>query len=357
MVTHPREIQWSDPVLPALIEPEVEARIKRQFGMVPDLVRRIASCPWLLRTSLYWAQYRYTHLTHRQQDIGSLVASQENACRYCYGSARAAMRLLGYGERLITRIERDSQLAELDEKERAFIRFCRNLARSKPRPGRAMREELLALGFTPLAVAEMAFLIVNTCHSNRLCTLLACKPEAAVEAMAEKWFVWVLRPLIRYMMRKGPRQVALPAQPEGGPLSAVADTLRGLPARDVVQISLTEAFRSEVIAPSTKALMFAVIARTLDCPYCEMEMLGMLERQGFPRTELEASLASFSATREDPQAEALLSFARNTVHYQPQEIQRHTRELLALVGPEKTLEAVGVAALANATVRLAVLLT
>ena len=47
---------------------------------------------------------------------------------------------------------------------------------------------------------------------------------------------------------------------------------------------------------------------------------------------------------------------RDTVHYRTPDVQVRTRALLNDIGRDATLEAIGVAALANGTVRLAMLL-
>jgi hypothetical protein len=47
---------------------------------------------------------------------------------------------------------------------------------------------------------------------------------------------------------------------------------------------------------------------------------------------------------------------RDTVHYQTAAIQDRTRMLVATLGNTAALEAIGIAALANSTVRLAMLL-
>src|SRR5438067_4763276 len=148
--THPADIAITEPVLPRASDRDWEAEVKRAMGLVPDWIRRVAPNPWLRRVCLDWSTYKFDALPVRMADIGFLVTSQENSCRYCYGVSRATMRLLGYSDSLITRIEREAQLAELDPRERAFIAFCRNLARSNPRPSRDARLELLALGFSQL---------------------------------------------------------------------------------------------------------------------------------------------------------------------------------------------------------------
>ena len=115
-----------------------------------------------------------SELPARLFNIGMLVTSQENSCRYCYGANRAFMKVLGYSESFISRIERDLHVAELDDGERAYIAFCRNLARSRPRPATADRDALMQLGYARLAVHEMAFLVAMGCFYNRIGILIAC---------------------------------------------------------------------------------------------------------------------------------------------------------------------------------------
>ncbi len=72
--------------------------------------------------------YVPTAVPERLYRIGCMVTAQENACRYCLARARAYMKVLGYSESFIQQVERDVQTAELDDKERAYIVFCRSLA-------------------------------------------------------------------------------------------------------------------------------------------------------------------------------------------------------------------------------------
>jgi hypothetical protein len=158
------EIEWGPPLAPPVVVPEWETEAKQRFGGISDYLRRVAPIPWLRRACATWMLYPLTALPLRLADLVFLVVAQENSCRYCYGAARAHMRILGHSERVISHIEREMQLAELDEKDQAFIRFCRSLARSNPRPARAERDEMIRLGFSPAEVTEAAFLIVD--HSS-----------------------------------------------------------------------------------------------------------------------------------------------------------------------------------------------
>jgi uncharacterized peroxidase-related enzyme len=353
--THPADITITGPVMPVVPDAAWEAEVKRVMGSVPDWIRRVSPNPWLRRVCLDWGAYQFDALPARMRDIGFLVTSQENSCRYCYGVSRAMMRLLGYSDDLITRIERDAQLAELDPRERAFIAFCRNLARSNPRPSRAARLELIAQGFSPVEVAEMAFMIADFSFGNRITTFLACPPETGLERMPDTWMGKLMRPLIARQLRRRPA-ARNDSSRDPSTLSPIARALEGLPAAAVFQDALDAAFASPVISARAKMLMFGVIARALECPFCENETIQRLSQLGMSTPAVLASLDSLSDSELDPAEAPLLAWARDTVRYQPLDIQKRTHALLERIGPERTLEAIGVAGLANATVRLAMLL-
>jgi alkylhydroperoxidase family enzyme len=102
--------------------------------------------------------------------------------------------------------------------------------------------------------------------------------------------------------------------------------------------------------------MFAVIARQMDCGDCVGEAKRLTLEEGLCEAEFDACLATLSSPRLDAPEAKLLEWARETIRYQPHIIQKRTEPLVAELGPEAMLEAVGVASLANATIRLAALL-
>ena len=293
--------------------------------------------------------------------MGTMVVSQENACRYCYGANRALMKLLGYSEDFIHRLERDLQLAELDAAERAYIAFARNLARSRPRPGRATCDALQAAGFPRAAVHEIAFMVSFDCFYNRVATLLACPPERWMERMAEgplrRLMGWAMALGERIgRMRRGPAAAPLDeAALAGSPFASILLPLAGLPAAAVMRAALEGAFAPGALSQPVKALMFAVVARTLGCRHCEGATCGLLLAQGWDAAEVEAALASLQCQRLAADESALLAWARGTVHYETSRLQAQTRELARTLGDARTLEAIGVASLANAAARLAML--
>ena len=350
------EIEWSDPIVPVVVDLDWEAEVKRRMGLVPDMLRRLSPIPWLRDICLKWDKFQATELPERLIHIAMLVTGQENACRYCYGAARAQMRIMGYSDKWISRIERDVQMADLKENERAFIRFCRNLSRSNPRPAKADREELIRLGYSPLAVAEMTFLVTSNCFYNRVATFIATPPVFALEKIADTFLGGLVRPIIARKLRKI-QKIAVP--PLNGAPSAfgnVIQALAGLPSASLLQEALEGAFSSPVLSWQLKMLMFAVIARALNCDFCLSEAKARLVNNGLTESGFETCLNTLGSPDLDEEEELILSWARETVHFQTGFIQAQTRALAEKIGEEALLEAVGVAALANTTVRLAMLL-
>jgi alkylhydroperoxidase family enzyme len=350
------EIEWSEPILPAVKDPEWEAFVKSEMGVIPDLMTRVSRSLWLRNACLKWERSPVKEMPSRLVAIGALVTAQENACRYCYGTARAQMKVFGYSEKMISQIEREMQLAELDEKDRGFIQFCRNLARSNPRPAKADREKLIRLGFSPLAVAEMAFLIANHCFYNRVATFIACTPMHRFEKMANSFLGRILRPLIARKIRSHALSKVDPAAVETKSFTSIVRELSGLPAAELLNEALEGVFSSTVLTTEVKILMFAVVARSLGCSFCQAETRNMFTAQGFMEEEFDVCLSSLTSPRLSAQEGKILAWTRQTVHFKTGTIQKQTRALARELDEVVLLEAIGVAALANSIVRLAMLM-
>src|SRR5258708_591605 len=345
--------------LPGVSDSGWEGEVKRGVGQVSEVDRRVAASPWVREVCLSMVAYRPVAMPQRLFNIGALVTAQENSCRYCYGANRAYMKILGYSESFISRIEQDATFAELDAKEHAFISFCRSLARSRPRPAKADYEALVALGFAPLAVSEMAMLIALGCYYNRIGILIACPPEHAFERVANSFLGRLMGPVMRMVMSMRPstQPATLDAATlSGGPFGTVVAALAGLPGATIFKTALDGAFASAVLPRSIKALMFAVVARTLGCRTSEFEARKLLAAEDFSDGEIESALVTLRSPRLSQRDARLLPWARDTVYYQTAVIQKQTSALATELGDAAMFEAIGVAALANAAVRLAMLL-
>lgn len=358
-----QDIEWGEPLLPIVADPAWEAEIRRRGGQVSQADRMIAPCPWLREAGFGITHYRPSAMPARLLQIGALITSQENACRYCYGANRAFMKILGFSEAVIQRIEHDLHVAELDDMERGFVVFCRSLARSRPRPTRAARDAMVAMGYSRLAVDEMAFVISMGCFFNRVTTFMACPPERDLERIGNGPLGRVLgwmAPLGR-VASKLRRPVVLPDDPPGagalagGLFGPILAPLAGLPAAKIMRQALDGAFAPSAVERCAKSLVFAIVARTLDCGHCEAEARKLLLADGMSEAQIEQALATLRCDRLSSAETAILAWARGTVHYDTGEVQRATRMLGAATGNTVVLEAIGIAALANAVVRLAML--
>jgi alkylhydroperoxidase family enzyme len=354
------EIPWAEPLLPPDIDPAWEAELKRRGGNGSEVDRRIAPSPWLREACLGINIGRASELSAHLFNVASLVTAQENACRYCYGANRAYMKFLGYSESYIRRVEQEVHLAELNEGERALVSFCRSLARSRPRPPRAEFDALLHHGYTRDAALEIALWIALGCFYNRVTILIASPPELGFEGVANgpKAILFALMgPLQRRQAerrRRGERDPALTDELlRAGPYGAVLAPLAGLPGAKIMKAALDGAFASGVLSRTAKALMFGVVARSLACRTSEAEARRLAE--GLGEAEFEQALATLESTRLSAAEAGLLRWVRDTVYIQTAQAQARTRELAQAIGRPAVLEAIGTAALANAAVRLAML--
>lgn len=354
------QLQWEQPLTPEFVDPAWDAEVRGVFGgFIPGVLKRTASSQWVRRAYLDFMRGPIDTLTSAELELAGLVTSQENACRYCYGSARVRMKMMGFTDEMVDRIERNVQLVEAEPRERELVQFCRNLARSKPRPSRKAREQMRDVGFTDLQTAELAFAVSAMGFGNRVATLLAVPPELEMEAQGSKAKgIW--QKLSSWMPAK--KQLTLPQADYPpptlkGPYADLVRSLEGSRAASTLEMTLNRAFSSERLPRRTLSLIFAVIAHTLQCERCELSAGELLEIEGFSRADLGEVLETLASPRLTEMEALLIPWARDTVWMpeQPARIQDRTRPLLDALGPEVLVEAVGAAALANGCVRLTML--
>jgi uncharacterized peroxidase-related enzyme len=353
------ELEWMERSLVEEVnDPEWEKEVISVYGQMPGCLRRTASVPWLRRAYFDFTRTPTPTLSQAECELVAFVTSQENACRYCYGVARTRLRMLGFTEAMVDRVERNVQLADGDPEERELVRFCRNLARSKPRPSRAARATLEAVGYSPQQVIELAWCTASSSFCNRVSTLLAIPPELEMERTAPKQSLWsTLKSFLPSAPPQGLEPPKYPQPTATGMLGEIVAVLAGGPSGAVLEGIVRSVFETSTLPRRTICLMFAVVAHTLGSSLCEKAAAEALDVEGFPRTALDEVLKTLGSRALDDVEVRLLPWARDTVWLpeQPKRIQEKTRPLQAL-GDRGLLEAVGVASLANSCVRLAMLL-
>jgi alkylhydroperoxidase family enzyme len=350
-------IEWGECLVPpGPVDPALAADLRRQLGIVPGWLPRLARVPWLARGFAALVGKPIAYAPPALFDLVSLVVSQDNSCRYCYGAVRSIMKFLGYREEAIVRLERDFHVADLSPVERAALDFARRVSRADPRPTQADFEAVVRAGLEPLAVVEIAAAAVASTFSNRVATLVAFPPETGLETMVDRPLFRLVRPLLAWRMRAKPRPPEPPPEPNEGPCARVVAALGDSPAAGVLRRVIDDAWASEILPRRTKALMFAVIGKALRCTYSGDEARALLGREGLRPAEFDDILTNLGSARLDAREARLVPFARETVRCQPAVIQRRMREVCEGFGPEEVLETAGIAALANAVCRLSVVL-
>jgi alkylhydroperoxidase family enzyme len=365
------DVAWEPPLLEPRRDAELERWVRRELGMVPGFVPYLAACPWLVRALLDTAlSERLLHLDLELGELAFLVVSQDNSCRYCYAETRAILRLLGVPLRRIERMEQDLFTSEIGPGGRRALDVARRLSRANPLPSAADLAALEGAGLAREAVLEVLFAAATAVAANRVATIPALPAEEA-ERAPERLSFRLLRPLRGQLLlarRRRVRPQRLAPEQRDGPFAAAVLPFDGLPAGPALRRILDACWSATGLAPGTRALVFAVVARGLGAAAAEREALRLAGRSGIAPQAAEQALRHLAAPSaygvgtpeglrraEAPDAQAL-SFARETLWYEPARIQRRARALRDALGPERFLDLVGTAAVANAICRLSAVL-
>jgi uncharacterized peroxidase-related enzyme len=303
----------------------------------------------------FW--YRRGKLVHIDIELGDkigLVVSRDNSCRYCFAASRMLLRMVGFPDARIRRLEEDLLTADLDPRERAALDFARRLSRSNPLLASADLEPLRGAGYSDAAIKELAVTAGFMCAMNRFATFPALPPDR-LERLPDHPLVRVLRPFLGRMIRsreaRGAPEAPDPAL-EVGPFSYLVAALEGLPfARSLRQV-VDEAWESPLLGRRVKGLVVAVIARGLGCKLSEQEARRLLAEEGVAAGDLEEILTHLASPRLDKAESVIVPFARETIWYRPAPIQRRARAVREVISGPQFLELLGVASLANMLCRL-----
>jgi AhpD family alkylhydroperoxidase len=353
-----REIEWDACLLEPRSAPEVERRFRRETGRPDSTIRYFAGIPWLedAMIALSVEVERRVALAPELADLVGLVVSQDNSCRYCFAATRAFLLVLGMSPDRIARLEQNLLTADLEPRERAALEFARRVSRSNPLPGPADLAALRQHGYSELEISEIAGSVGLHVVFNRMATLSAL-PPGRMENLPDRWTVRLLRPLVAFSLRKVRRRVPpRPLAPDErkGPFAQVVNGLDGLPLASTLRRTLDGMWASDVLPRRTKALVFAVVGRALGCPLSEGEGRLLAAGEGLDAEPVDEILAHLASPVLDPVEQVAVPFARETVWYQPAQIQRRARQVMEALSRDRFLELISVAALANMVCRLGI---
>lgn len=349
-------MEWGECwIEPGPVPAELAADVRRiTGGFLPGWARRLSSVPWVVRGFARLGEKRLVHMPLELWDLISLVVSQDNSCRYCYGATRAMLKTLGYHDAWIDRLERNAHLTDLSPATRDALQFARKISQANPGPTAADRLALERAGFSRATVTEITIAAALNGFHNRISTAFALPPEAFVR-WAQNPLLRVLRPVLALGFRG--RQVAPPAPTaQQGLGAAVVSALEGTTFARLIRETIDQALQSPVLPRRTKVLMFAVIARALRCNILDRNDLEALAADGLSSAAVDQILANLGSPALDARETVLLPFARGSVRYHNLALQEQTRALRGQLSRDEIIEAVGVVALANGVARAGVLL-
>ena len=349
------QVSWDQCLLEPAPDRQAEAALRRETGAAPGWVRYYLSCPWLPRAAVRLGTDNslLVHLDFPTVDLIGLVVSREHSCRYCYAATRMQMRILGMTEERMQRLEQRLSSGDLDARTAAAVRFARRMARSAPLVTRQEVEQLSDTGFSDAEIREIAYVVASVAFFNRISTIPALPPYTW-EQLADRWFIRLMRPVMARVMQGGRKrgQFVAFARPPEGPFAGVLLQFEGSPIGPALACVLEEMWASPILSRQCKALMFAIIGRGLGCERSGGEMRGILEVEGLAPADVEQILAHLGGPGVGRDETALLAFARDSIWYEPVQIQRRARELRERLSTVQFVEALGVVSLANALCRL-----
>jgi AhpD family alkylhydroperoxidase len=353
-------VEWDECLVPPRKDPALEREVRKVFGTVPPSVPYHANSPWLVR-SLMLGNYRAGGLVHLDLHLADLIflaVSQDASCRYCYAAQRAALRILGFDEERIRRVEEAVFTAEADRSEKLALDFARRLSRANPVPGAADRVALREAGYSDAAIQEIACMAAYTVFANRTTTLPAI-PVDRLEALDTRLLFKLLRPLVarlfRAKIRRGEPE-CLPDAMREGPFAYVPLALDGLPMARIQAEGMALLWEPTALSQRAKALVFAVVARGLGSELAEREARRLLAPEGLDDEQVDAVLSHLASPDLDRIEAVVVPFARDTIRVRPIEIQRRARALREHLGVEEFVDFAGVVGVANATCRLSLFL-
>lgn len=351
-----REIPWESCLLEPKRNPKFERRFRRETGRPVGPARYFSGIAWLDDTAVAFSVHVSKHVSIEPELAGlvGMTVSQDNSCRFCFAETRALLRILGVPEKRISQLEQNLHAEDLTERERAARDFARRLSRADPPPDKRDIDRLRAVGYDELQIVELASIVGLYVFFNRVTTLFALPPYA-IEKLPDRWQARLLRPLIaRRLTRssRGARIERLEPGEDEGIFSQAVFGLDGLPFARSLRKTLDGMWESQVLSQRAKALVMAVVARALGCPLQESEATGHLIAEGLRADQVDEILRHLTSPVLDAKEALMLSFARETVWYEPARIQRRGREAMQTLSREEFVELVAVASVANMVCRL-----
>lgn len=357
----PDREEWSESIVEPQPSADLERVFRRRVGFVPRMVPYLSPHPWVYRAVLFLVAPRLRALDEDLCMQVCFVVARENACRYCYGSLRTFLRVAGYSESELDRLEDELYLQGKQGPERNALTFALRISK-----GRLQHRETVTLlrdaGYSTTAIREMAGSALLDTLSTCVATMLAVPIDVDLEAKTASWYFDLLQPIVRPLLAGWQNLGASsdpPLSPEAveGPFAPWLARLSGTHVGRLLH-DLTDHWLENHPALSlrTKLLILAVVARALSQDNLTDRVRRLLsERCGLSHDAVETAVTHFRGDALSDRDAGLLRLARESVRYEPQRLQSLVPEHVANLSRAETIDAVATIGLSNALARLCTL--
>jgi AhpD family alkylhydroperoxidase len=316
--------------------------------------------PWVYRSFLFLMGPELRRLDRSVCSEICFVVARDNTCRFCYGSFRASLRVAGYSESELDRIERALHEEHARRSADEVLQFAVQV--SQGRLDETALGGLSAAGHGPTAIREAAGISVLAGLVNRVGTMLAVPLNTDLERMTTQWYFDLVQPVVQRLLSgwqrlRAPSEPPLRAEAVDGPLAPWLSHLRGTCVGHVLhEMTVRWLTQDSALPLRTKLLVLAVVARGLGDERLEerAEML-LAERCAVSTEAFEAAVSHRRGDAVRSLDEALLPLARASIRYEAGQVQRTVRDCAADLSRAETIDAVATFGLTNALARLHVL--
>jgi AhpD family alkylhydroperoxidase len=352
----PDPANWRSPVVQPHSSPVVERLFRRRTGLIPHVVPYVCPHSWGYRPFLFLMNPEVRAIDRRLASQICFVVARDNACRFCYGSFRTFLRVAGYSEAELDRLERDLDLD--DGTETALLRFAVELSQGHLQDETTVGV-LRASGYESTTIREVAGIASLSTLINRVATMLSVPLNQKAERFTTTWYFDLLQPVVQTLLSGWKRLGAASKPPLApsdvdGPFAPWILHLQGTCVGHVVDDVITRWLTGESALPlRTKLLMLAVVARGLDGHALLDTVRDLLSDQcGASNEVLDTAVTHLRGDAVTALEADLLPLARASIRYAAGDVQQMVREKARDRSRNEIIDAVTTLGLCNALVRL-----
>ena len=132
------QVDWCDvPLIPPRPDPVWERESTQRLGFTSNTAKYLTPVRWMLRADEFMQARVTPNVPVDLSKLIGLVVAMDNSCRHCYGAFRSMLKIMGYSEGVVRKLEESLAVKEFPKKDRLALEFARKVSRAAPRPSAA----------------------------------------------------------------------------------------------------------------------------------------------------------------------------------------------------------------------------